>query len=54
MRQLRGEDARFVYAESGQANSNITLISIYDPATKAEGRVRFKGLLKHDESRLHL
>jgi diacylglycerol O-acyltransferase len=54
MRQLRGEDARFVYAESGHSNSNITLISIYDPATAAEGRVRFKGLLRHVESRLHL
>ncbi|MGI9245847.1 MAG: wax ester/triacylglycerol synthase family O-acyltransferase [Steroidobacteraceae bacterium] len=54
MRQLRGEDARFVYAESGHANSNITLISIYDPSTAAEGRVRFKGLLRHVESRLHL
>ncbi len=54
MRQLRGEDARFVYGESGHANSNITLISIYDPSTAKEGRVRFKGLLKHIESRLHL
>jgi len=54
MRQLRAEDARFVYAESGHANSNITLISIYDPSTAPEGRVRFKGLLKHIESRLHL
>jgi diacylglycerol O-acyltransferase len=54
MRQLRGEDARFVYAESGHANSNITLISIYDPSTAPGGRVRFKGLLKHVESRLHL
>ena len=54
MRQLRGEDARFVYAESGHANSNISLISIYDPSTAPEGRVRFKGLLKHIESRLHL
>jgi len=54
MRQLRGEDARFVYAETGHANSNISLISIYDPSTSPEGRVRFKGLLKHVESRLHL
>jgi diacylglycerol O-acyltransferase / wax synthase len=54
MRQLRAEDARFVYAESGHANSNITLISIYDPSTAPEGRVRFKGLLRHIESRLHL
>lgn len=54
MRQLRGEDARFVYGESGHANSNITLISIYDASSAKEGRVRFKGLLKHIESRLHL
>ncbi|MDH4165224.1 MAG: wax ester/triacylglycerol synthase family O-acyltransferase [Gammaproteobacteria bacterium] len=54
MRQLRGEDARFVYGESGHANSNITLISIYDPSTAPDGRVHFKGLLKHIESRLHL
>ena len=54
MRQLRGEDARFVYGESGHANSNITLISIYDPSTAHDGRVHFKGLLKHIESRLHL
>jgi WS/DGAT/MGAT family acyltransferase len=54
MRQLRGEDARFVYAETGHANSNITLVYIYDPSTAPGGRVRFKGLLKHIESRLHL
>lgn len=54
MRQLRGEDARFVYAETGHANSNITLVHIYDPSTSPGGRVRFKGFLKHIESRLHL
>jgi WS/DGAT/MGAT family acyltransferase len=54
MRQLRGEDARFVYAESGHSNSNITLVHIYDPSTAPGGRVRFKGLLKYIESRLHL
>jgi len=54
MRQLRGEDARFVYADTGHANSNITLVSIYDPSTAADGRVHFKGLLRHIESRLHL
>jgi WS/DGAT/MGAT family acyltransferase len=54
MRQLRGEDARFVYADSSHANSNITLVSIYDPSTAADGRVHFKGLLRHIERRLHL
>ena len=54
MRQLRAEDARFVYAETGHSNSNITLVHIYDPSTAPGGRVRFKGLLKYVESRLHL
>lgn len=54
MRQLRGEDATFVYGESGHANSNITLVSVYDSSTAPEGPVRFKGLLRHVESRLHL
>jgi len=54
MRQLRGEDARFVYAESGHANSNITLVSIYDPSTAPGGRVRYLEFLRHVESRLHL
>jgi WS/DGAT/MGAT family acyltransferase len=54
MRQLRGEDAQFVYADNGHANSNLTLVSIYDPSTAADGRVHFTGLLKHIESRLHL
>ena len=54
MRQLRAEDARFVYAETGHSNSNITLVHIYDPSTAPGGRVRFKGLLKYIESRLHL
>ena len=54
MRQLRSDDARFIYAETGHANSNITLVHIYDPSTAEGGRVRFKGLLKYVESRLHL
>jgi WS/DGAT/MGAT family acyltransferase len=54
MRQLRGEDAQFVYADSGHANSNITLVSIYDPSTAPDEQVHFKGLLRHIESRLHL
>jgi WS/DGAT/MGAT family acyltransferase len=54
MRQLRAADARFIYAETGHANSNVTLVYIYDPSTAPGGRVRFKGLLKYIESRLHL
>ena len=54
MRQLRGEDARFVYAESGHAHPNISLISAYNPSSALEGRPRYEALLRHVESRLHL
>jgi WS/DGAT/MGAT family acyltransferase len=54
MRQLRGEDARFVYAESGHAHPNITLISVYNPVSELEGRPRFEALLRHVGNRLHL
>ena len=53
MRQLHGDDARFVYADSGHANSNITLVSMYDPSTTPGGRVRYSEFLQHIESRLH-
>ena len=54
MRQLRGDDALFLYADTGNSNANITLVNIYDPSTAPGGKIRFKGLLKHIESRLHL
>ena len=54
MRQLRGDDAVFLYADTGNSNSNITLVNIYDPSTAPGGKIRFKGLLAHVESRLHL
>src|SRR5512139_1706113 len=54
MRQLRGDDALFLYADTGNSNANITLVNIYDPSTAPGGKIRFKGLLAHVESRLHL
>jgi diacylglycerol O-acyltransferase len=53
MKQLRGSDAGFLYADTGHANANITLIHIYDPSTAPGGRVRFKSILAHIEGRLH-
>jgi len=54
MRQLRGDDAIFLYADTGHSNANITLVNIYDPSTAPDGRIHFKSLLRHIESRLHL
>ena len=53
MEQLRGDDARFLYAESFNASGTITLVHIYDPSTAPGGKVRFKHILAHIEARLH-
>ncbi len=52
MRQLSGNDARFLYSDTAQANANISKIQIYDQSTAPGGKVRFKSILKHIEGRL--
>ena len=54
MRQLSGHDASFLYSDSAHANSNVTLIHIYDQSTAPGGKVRFKSILEHIGARLHL
>ena len=53
MRQLSQNDALFLATESAHSNSNVSLITIYDPSTAPGGRLQFKGLLALVESRLH-
>lgn len=52
MQQLSASDARFLYADSANANANVTLVHIYDQSTAPGGHVRFKTILAHIESRL--
>lgn len=52
MRQLNGHDASLIYSDSPHANSNVTLLHIYDQSTAPGGRVRFKSILAHIERRL--
>ena len=52
MRQLSPHDAAFLYSETAHSNSNVTLIQIYDQSTAPGGKVRFKSILAHIESRL--
>lgn len=52
MRQLRGQDASFLYSDTGHSNANVTLLHIYDQSTAPGGKVRFKSILAHIESRL--
>ncbi|GAA5183195.1 wax ester/triacylglycerol synthase family O-acyltransferase [Niveibacterium umoris] len=53
MRQLSQHDAAFLYSDNAHANSNVTLIHIYDQSTAPGGRIRFKDILAHIEGRLH-
>jgi WS/DGAT/MGAT family acyltransferase len=52
MRQLSEHDAAFIYSDSAHANSNVTLLHIYDQSTAPGGMLRFKQILAHVESRL--
>ena len=52
MRQLSEHDAAYIYSDSAHANSNVTLLHIYDQSTAPGGKVRFKQILAHVESRL--
>ncbi|MDT8990231.1 wax ester/triacylglycerol synthase family O-acyltransferase [Curvibacter sp. APW13] len=52
MRQLSEHDAAYIYSDSAHANSNVTLVHIYDQSTAPGGVVRFKQILSHVESRL--
>ncbi|MDP2821284.1 MAG: wax ester/triacylglycerol synthase family O-acyltransferase [Sulfuritalea sp.] len=52
MRQLSEHDAAYIYSDSAHANSNVTLLHIYDQSTAPGGMVRFKQIMAHVESRL--
>ena len=52
MPQLSAHDATFLYSDTTHSNANVTLVHIYNQSTAPGGRVRFKTILKHIESRL--
>ena len=52
MRQLSEHDAAYIYSDTAHANSNVTLVHIYDQSTAPGGVVRFRQIQAHVESRL--
>ncbi len=55
MDQLSGQDAQFLYLESDDNLTHITSISIFDQTTVPGKKVvRFKDILQHISSRLHM
>jgi WS/DGAT/MGAT family acyltransferase len=55
MDQLSPQDAQFLYMESEGSRTHLTSISIFDQSTVPNGEiVRFKDILDHVDSRLHM
>ena len=52
MRQLSEHDAAYLDSDSAHANSNVTLVHIYDQSTAPGGMVRFRQIQAHVENRL--
>lgn len=55
MDQLSGQDAQFLYMESDGNLAHITSVGVFDPTTVPGKKVvRFKDIMEHVRSRLHL
>jgi WS/DGAT/MGAT family acyltransferase len=55
MDQLSPQDAQFLYMETDDNLTHVTSVSILDPSTVPDGKVvRFKEILEHVDSRLHM
>lgn len=52
MQQLNAQDAQFLYIETGNNLTHVMGVNIFDPATAPGGKVRFKDIISHIESRL--
>ena len=52
MQQLSAQDAQFLYIETGNNLTHVMGVNIYDPSTAKGGKVRFKDIIAHVESRL--
>ena len=52
MQQLSAQDAQFLYIETGNNLTHVMGVNIYDPSTARRGKVRFKDIIAHVESRL--
>lgn len=53
MQQLSPQDAQFLYMETNKSFSQVTQVSIFDPSTAPNGKVRFKDIIEHVRSRVH-
>lgn len=52
LKQLSGQDSTFLFLDTDRASTGGTLIYIYDQSTIPSGKLRFKQILSHIESRI--
>jgi len=52
MKQLSAQDAQFLYIETGNNLTHVMGVNIFDPSTAPGGKVRFKDIIEHIETRL--
>ncbi|MEL6875856.1 MAG: wax ester/triacylglycerol synthase domain-containing protein, partial [Pseudomonadota bacterium] len=52
--QLSAQDAQFLYIQSATNLTHVMAVYIYDPSTAPGGKVRFKDIIEHIRSRLHV
>ena len=52
MQQLSTQDAQFLYIETGNNLTHVMGVNLFDPSTAPGGKVRFKDIIAHVESRL--
>lgn len=51
--QLGAQDAQFLYLQTGHNLTHVMGVYIYDPSTAKGGKVRFKDIVRHIDSRSH-
>lgn len=50
--QLSAQDAQFLYLQTGNTLTHVMGVNILDPSTAPGGKVRFKDIVRHVESRI--
>ena len=52
MQQLSAQDAQFLYIQTANNLTHVMGVYIYDPSTAPSGKVRFKDIIGHMQSRV--
>jgi len=54
LHQLSAQDAQFLYIQTAENLTHVMAVYVYDPSTAPTKKVRFKDIIEHVRSRLHI